>query len=286
MKFGPLARRPARALGARRRGRSRPARAPATSGQCPPQLQVGRQRSMWCAFTAHRHRRLARSPRSRSRGGRAPASHGIIVKRVAGLDRGERLAVRQDADVKLDEALALPDTERRAAASRASSTRRSTRSTPTRTSSTPSRTCRSRPRPTDPQLRQRSGACTTPARRSGPSGRADADIDAPEAWADDARRGRDRRRRRHRRRARRTPTSPASGPATRASAAAARRPTASTTTTTASSTTGRAGTSSTTTTRRRPRPTSTARTSRARSPRWPTTASASPASRRRPRSCR
>ena len=41
----------------------------------------------------------------------ARADDAIIVKRVAGLDRAERAAVRADADVKLDETLSLANTE-------------------------------------------------------------------------------------------------------------------------------------------------------------------------------
>jgi hypothetical protein len=41
----------------------------------------------------------------------ARANDAIIVKRVAGLDRAERSAVRAGADVELDAALSLPDTE-------------------------------------------------------------------------------------------------------------------------------------------------------------------------------
>ncbi len=39
------------------------------------------------------------------------AADAIIVKRAPGLDRGERLAVRADADVRLSDILTLPDTE-------------------------------------------------------------------------------------------------------------------------------------------------------------------------------
>jgi thermitase len=42
----------------------------------------------------------------------AVADTGIVVKRVAGLNRGERLSVREDADVKLDQTLSLPHAER------------------------------------------------------------------------------------------------------------------------------------------------------------------------------
>ena len=40
------------------------------------------------------------------------AAQEIVVKRVAGLDRAERIEVREDAGVTLDETLSLPDTER------------------------------------------------------------------------------------------------------------------------------------------------------------------------------
>ncbi len=63
----------------------------------------------------------------------------IIVKRVPGLDHEQRLDVRQDAGVTLDEALALPDTER-VTAPAGEVDRRCRRSTPTPTCSTPSRT--------------------------------------------------------------------------------------------------------------------------------------------------
>ena len=84
----------------------------------------------------------------------AASAQDIIVKRVPGLDRAERLACAQDAGVTLDETLTLPDTEvvTRRAGDAGRGARR--RSTPTRTSSTPSRTCRSRLQSNDPQFAQ------------------------------------------------------------------------------------------------------------------------------------
>ena len=216
----------------------------------------------------------------------ASADDAIIVKRVAGLDRAERAAVRDDADVKLDETLTLPNTEVVSPQAGRRSTRRSTRSTtnPDVVYAEPDRPGRARLK--RPAVRQPVGP--EQHRADGLDGRdAGRRHRRARGLGDDARRGRDRRRRRHRA-SRRThpdlagqwtgnPGERGGGKETNGvdddhngfvddwqgwdfvnndNTAGVRRAT------------------------------STARTSRARSRRWPTTASASPASRRRPRSCR
>ena len=183
---------------------------------------------------------LAAAARRRGRGGRdrRPARRRAHPRRAARTPASRAERDLPLAGVEVVRADGRPRRRARRAARRPG--RRLGRAQPARAGSPPSRSAAC------------CGGCTTPASRCGGSrGVADADIDAPEAWATHARRGRDRRGRRHRRRPRPPRTSPgASCPAT---------------------------TSSTTTPTRRTR-TATARTSPARSPR-PRTASASSASR-------
>jgi subtilisin family serine protease len=105
---------------------------------------------------------------------------GIVVQRAAGLDRGERLSVREDADVKLDETLPLPDTERvlpRAGAF--DEALASLNANPDVVYAEPDLAVL--PASTDPRFAQQWGLENT-GQTIWTAGTVDADIDAPEAW--------------------------------------------------------------------------------------------------------
>ncbi len=110
----------------------------------------------------------------------ADAPAGIIVQRVAGLDRGERLTVREEADVKLDETLPLPDTERvLPRAGQLDEALASLNANPDVVYAEPDLAVL--PASTDPRFAQQWGLENT-GQTIWTAGTVDADIDAPEAW--------------------------------------------------------------------------------------------------------
>jgi thermitase len=109
----------------------------------------------------------------------ASAQDEIVVKRVPGLDRAERLAVRQDADVKLVDALTIPDAEVVRAAD--------TDAALAALNADPNVAYAERdsavtPFSSDPYFGSLYGLNNTGQPVNGSGGVADADIDAPEAW--------------------------------------------------------------------------------------------------------
>jgi subtilisin family serine protease len=107
------------------------------------------------------------------------AADDIVVKRVPGLDRSERLAVRQDADVTLVDALTLPNTEVVAA--------KDTEAALDKLNADPNVLyaevdAQVKPLAADLYFNSLYGLHNTGQWVNGQSGVADADIDAPEAW--------------------------------------------------------------------------------------------------------
>src|SRR4051794_2491862 len=109
----------------------------------------------------------------------ASAQDEIVVKRVPGLDRAERLAVRQDADVRLVDALTIPDAEVVRAAD--------TDAALVALNADPNVAYAERdsavtPFSSDPYFGSLYGMNNTGQPVNGSASVADADIDAPEAW--------------------------------------------------------------------------------------------------------
>jgi thermitase len=111
----------------------------------------------------------------------ASAQEAIIVKRVPGLDRAERLAVRQDADVRLLDTLSLPYTEVVKPQGDASAALDVLKANPDVVYAELDKSVRAFS--DDPVFDQEWGLENTGQSIYGQLGVADADIDAAEAWA-------------------------------------------------------------------------------------------------------
>jgi thermitase len=105
----------------------------------------------------------------------------IVVQRVPGLDRAERAEVRADADVRLHEALSLPNTEVvRAAPGGLTEALDALNADPDVVYAEPDAPVRAA---TDARFSEEWALRNTGQKILGQTGVADADIDAPEAWS-------------------------------------------------------------------------------------------------------